>query len=271
MAALGKPAPSAAKAASPAAKGPSPAAKAPSAAKASSPTTKTPLPAAPSPPGEHIFIGSDDLSADPATSARTPRDTVVLRNPVRRTGAELTLYDEGYLKVTSLAKGNADAPFFLDLRFVDPVPKIERVIAVRWLTTALGCAATAALAGFLMRFDALYVAAGWALGVAALATAGALYVGIYSSHERIEFCTLHGRVDVLRLVANFGSIKKFRAFVPMLCRAIEEAAERIGADTAAYLRAEMREHYRLRGNGVLDNDECARGTGRILAQFDVQL
>jgi hypothetical protein len=57
----------------------------------------------------------------------------------------------------------------------------------------------------------------------------------------------------------------------MLCRAIEEAAERIGADTAAYLRAEMREHYRLRGNGVLDNDECARGTGRILAQFDVQL
>ena len=70
---------------------------------------KAPLPAAPSAPGEHIFIGSDDLSADPATSARTPRDAVVLRNPIRRTGAELTLYDEGYLKVTSLAKGNADA------------------------------------------------------------------------------------------------------------------------------------------------------------------
>jgi hypothetical protein len=33
----------------------------------------------------------------------------------------------------------------------------------------------------------------------------------------------------------------------------------------------MREHYRLRGDRVLDNDACARGTGRILAQFDVQL
>jgi hypothetical protein len=76
---------------------------------------------------------------------------------------------------------------------------------------------------------------------------------------------------VLRFVANLGSVKRFRAFVPRLCHAIEEAAERIGADTAAYLRAEMREHYRLRGDGVLDNDECARGTGRILAQFDVQL
>ncbi len=222
-------------------------------------------------PGEHIYIGSEDSSADPAIAARTPREAIVLRNPVRRTGAELTLYDEGYLKVIELERGAADAPFFLDLRFVDPVPKIERVIAMRWLTAAFGCGAVTALAAFLLRFDAFHSVAVWALGGAALATAAALYVGVYSSHERIEFCTLHGRAAVLQLVANLGSIRRFHAFVPMLCRAIEETAERIGADTAAFLRAEMREHYRLRGNGVLDSDECARGTGRILAQFDIQL
>jgi hypothetical protein len=82
---------------------------------------------------------------------------------------------------------------------------------------------------------------------------------------------LHGRVTVLRLVAQLGTIRKLRSFVPTLSGAIEEAAESIGSDTAAYLRAEMREHYRLRGDGVLDNDDCAAGTGRILAQFDVQL
>jgi hypothetical protein len=233
-----------------------------------SPAATTPLPVA---RGEHIYIGSEDLSADPKAAARTPRGTTVLRNPIRRSGAELTLFDEGYLKTTLLAKGNANAPFFLDLRFVDPVPKIERVVATRWLTAALACGALTALAAFLLRFDALYTVAVWALGIAALATAGTLYVGIYSSHETIEFCTLHGRAAVLRLVANVGSINKFRAFVPQLTQAIEEAAERIGTDTAAYLRAEMREHYRLRGDDVLDNDECARGTGRILAQFDVQL
>jgi hypothetical protein len=220
---------------------------------------------------EHIYIGSDELGADPATAARTPRDTVVLRNPIRRIGAEMTLYDEGYLKVTEFVKGNADAPFLLDLRFVDPVPKIERVIAMRWLTAAFGCGALAVLAAFLLRFDAFYVVALAAFCLATLVTVATLYIGIYASHERIEFCTLHGRAAVLELVANLGSIKKFHAFVPKLCRAIEEAAERIGTDTAAYLRAEMREHYRLRGDGVLDSDECARGTGRILAQFDVQL
>lgn len=220
---------------------------------------------------EHIYIESEDLATNPAAAARTLRQTVVLRNPLRHTGAELALYDEGFLKVTKLRRGNADKPFFLDLRFVDPVPKLERAIAARWLAAALGGGALTALAGFLMRFDALYSFAAMGLALAAVSTAATLYAGLYLSHERTEFCTLHGRSAVLELIANFGSIKKYRAFVPVLSQAIEEAAERIGTDTAAFLRAEMREHYRLRGDGVLDNDECGLGTGRILAQFDVQL
>jgi hypothetical protein len=241
--------------------------------------SKTATPAAPIPsaaavpavPAEHIYIESEDLTSNPAGAARTLRETVVLRNPIRRTGAELALFQEGFLKITPLRNKDAEEPFFLDLRFVDPIPKLERVVAVRWLTGSLGCAALMALAAFLMRFDALYAFAGVGLGVATLAAAITLYVGLYLSHERTEFYTLHGRATVLELVANFGSIKKFRAFVPTLSQAVEEAAERIGADTAAFLRAEMREHYRLRGDGVLDNDACAKGTGRILAQFDVQL
>jgi hypothetical protein len=238
--------------------------------------TTAPLPAptpagAAQPQGEHIYIGSEDLSANPAAAARSLRGTVRLRNSIRRTGAELALFDEGFLKVTPLRNNGTDQPFFLDLRFVDPVPKLDRVIAVRWLTGALGCGVTMALAAFLMRFDALHTVAAAGLAGATIAAIITLYVGLYLSHEKTEFCTLHGRTTVLELVANFGSIKKFRAFVPALSRAIEEAAERIGVDTAAFLRAEMREHYRLRGDGVLDADECARGTGRILAQFDVQL
>jgi hypothetical protein len=234
--------------------------------------TYTATPAEPPPaPAEHIFIASEDSSSSPAATARSLRETVVVRNAIRRLGAELAFYDEGFLKVVELRKGAANEPFFLDLRFIDPIPKIERVIAVRWLTSALGCAALGALAAFLLRFEALHGVALWALGGATLATAATLYVGVYSSHELIEFCTLHGRIPVLRLIANFGCMTKYRAVVPMLSHAIEEAAERIGTDTAAYLRAEMREHYRLRGDGVLGNEECAKGTGRILAQFDVQL
>lgn len=222
-------------------------------------------------PSEHIYIASEDLSADPAHGARTVRETIEVRNPLRHESTDLVLYEEGVLKVTERRKHKGAESFFLDLRFLDPIPSIERVVAKNWLLGAVGCATAAALAAFLLRFDAVYVVAISALAVCAVTGAGALYGSLYRSYERAEFRTLHGRTTVLSLTANVGARKALRAALPVLSSAIEEAAERITADTAAYLRAEMREHYRLRGDGVLDSTACASGTGRILAQFDVQL
>jgi hypothetical protein len=220
---------------------------------------------------EHIYIASEEVG-DPATTAREVRSTFTLTNPLRRAGTRLTLYEEGVLAVAALRNGvPSGGRVLLDLRYLDSVPTIERVIAVRCLYTALGCGATAALAAFLLRFEALHTSAMALLAATALIGLGALTLAVRSSHEKIEFCTRHGRATALRLVATFGSMKKLRAFVPALSKAIEEAGDLIGDDTAAYLRAEMREHYRLRSDGVLDNDACAAGTGRILAQFDAQL
>ncbi len=235
------------------------------------PAVSAPAPVPDDSPSEHIYIGGDDFSVEPATAARTVLATRKLDNAVRRRGVEVTLFEEGYVKVAERSGKKTGGSFFLDLRFVDPVPRIERVFAARSFLVALGCGATAALAGFLLRFEALYAFAAPALGAVVLAAAIALYFGVYRTYEATEFRTLHGRVVVLRLLANFGSIKRFRAFVPVLSEAIEAAVERIGADTSAYLRGEMREHYRLRGEGVLDSDTCAAGTGRILAQFDIQI
>lgn len=235
------------------------------------PAVSAPAPVPDDSPSEHIYMGGDEFSTEPAVAARTVRATRKLDNPVRGRGVEVTIFEEGFVKVRERSGKETGERFLLDLRFVDPVPRIERVFAARSFLVALGCGATAALAGFLLRFEALYVFALPALGAAGLATAVALYFGIYRTYETTEFRTLHGGVVVLRLLANFGSIKRFRAFVPVLSEAIEEAAERVGDDTQAYLRAEMREHYRLRGDGVLDSAACATGTGRILAHFDVQM
>jgi len=165
-------------------------------------------------------------------------------------------------------RGRRGEPFRLDLRYLDPVPSIDRVIAKRaWWTTAGGIAfalAAAALSSLVPFAVSIALAAGAvALGAAAIA--------LHRSHEKTEFHTIHGRARVLTLVANFGALKPVRAFVPELSRAIEEVAESITDDTSAYLRAEMREHYRLRGDRVLTPETCAESTGRILAQFDVQL
>lgn len=219
---------------------------------------------------EQIVISSEE-SATPTTSSRTVLERLTLRNAMRRTSVELTLYKEGFLDVAETRGGKDGDRFRLDLHYLDPVPTIERNVASRWFYAALGCGAVAVLAGFALRFESVWIAALAVLGVALIAAGATLFVGLYRSCERTAFATIHGRAPVLELVANLGSLKKFRALVPTLSTAIEEAAESIGDDTAAFLRAEMREHYRLRGDGVLSNQSCADSTGRILAQFDVQL
>jgi len=221
-------------------------------------------------PSEHIYIGSDE-ARNPATTARTVRERFTLHNAVRRAGTLLTLYSEGFVGVTEELRGRTRETFHLDLQYLDPVPSIERVIASRWLYATLGSGAVAALAAFLTRFEWMAAPAWIALAVATLAALGTLAVGVYFSYEKTTFYTIHGRAPVLTLLANIGAVKKFRAFVPVLSAAIEEAAEQIGHDTSAFLRAEMREHYRLRGDRVLSQQLCADSTGRILAQFDVEL
>jgi len=224
------------------------------------------------PPGaaEHIFIGSDDLNPDPAKAGRTVHERVELRNAARRASVQITLFEEGFAEVVERGKGAAE-PYRLDLHYLDPIPSITRVVAKRAFLVSVGCVLVTLVALALAQWPVLLPVA---LPAALLGASSALIaaaVGLHRSHERTEFFTIHGRARVLSLVANFGSMKQFRAFVPVLSRAIEESAEKITSDTSAYLRAEMREHYRLRGDGVLSSEVCGESTGRILAQFDIQI
>jgi len=219
---------------------------------------------------EHIFIESNEVT-DPRSAGQTVRERWRLANPLRRQLTEITLFEEGYIEVVEHSRGRRGEPFRLDLRYLDPVPSLSRFVSKRAWWTAVGCAAAAFVAlaiAQLASLGTLAVSFALAAGAAALVAAT---IALYRSHEKTEFFTLHGRARVFALMANFGAIKPVRAFVPELSSAIQEAEEDIPGDTSVYLRAEMREHYRLRGDGVLSATTCADSTGRILAHFDVQL
>jgi hypothetical protein len=222
-------------------------------------------------PSEHIYIASEESDANAATAAHKVLEKLELKNSIRRTRTELTVFEEGFLKVVEYTNGNRGEPYRLDLRYLDPVPSIAHVVARRSILATFAGGGIAALAAALLQlaifptvtfFGAL---AGFGLMAVALA------IAVYRSHERIEFCTIHGRAVVLTLIVNVGGIRQARALLPKIARTIEEVAETIDTDPSTFLRAEMREHYRLRGDGVLTNESCSDSTGRILAQFDVQL
>ena len=216
---------------------------------------------------EHILLEGDGEPA--ASGPLTESRRIALGDAVRGVETTLVLYAEGYLKIRESRRGKRTKSHRLDLRYVDPVPTIERHVPKRVGLAALACAGLAALAGLIGLIDAVSAVAVPVAAALTAAAAIALAVFFHGIHERMVFVTQHGRAPVLALSAGLGVIRRYRALLPALSRAIEDAGEDIGHDTKNYLRSEMREHYRLRSDGVLSDSICSDSTGRILAQFDV--
>jgi hypothetical protein len=180
----------------------------------------------------------------------------------------MTFFRQGFLEVVERRGGRSSRCVPIDLRYLDPMPTLDRRYPLRLLRIA---GATAAVAAVLTALAAFGIASAWTTPAAAAAVATAAMAAIgcfYLSHEEIRFYTLHGRAMTLRLCAGLGCIGRYRKLLPKIVGAIETAADDIGEDTMLYLRSEMREHYRLRGAGVLSDAECSDSTARILAQFD---
>jgi hypothetical protein len=198
---------------------------------------------------------------------RELRDEIVIRDSVRRRQTTLRLYAEGWLDIETSRSGKEPHLDRINLRYIDAVPNMQRFYPVDLLKVTGVMAALATLA-------AVPAALGW-LAIytvptaitAAAATLAGLWFSFDQSHEKIVFETLHGRADAISLTAGLGTIGKFQKVVPKLIEAIADAAQSVHEETAVYLRAEMREHYRLCNEGVLTDDECAESTGRILKSF----
>ena len=218
---------------------------------------------------EHIFLADDSH-----VETHEPKNVVEkleLRDWLRGSVWTITLYEESFLRLDEARRGKLVRSHGVDLRYLDPVPSLERRYPRRLGRIAAAAAGGSALALLLAQFPPMQTLAAPAAVLAGAGAAAALLVFLRASHEKIVFCTLHGRAPALSLTAGLVCVRRFRAALPKIMRAIENAEEEIGDDTAIFLRAEMREHYRLRGDGVLSERECSESTGRILTHFDDEM
>ena len=209
-----------------------------------------------------------EVAGVPGREAREIENEFEIQDRLRGRRTAVRIYAEGWIDIEIERRRKPLRHMRLDLRYLDPIPTIRRRRPRLLLKIGGGLTALTALAATLASFGLMFGVTLTAAIVAGLAAAGCLFWAYYLSHEKITFHTLHGRAPAIRFGAGLGTIRRFRKLVPEIVAAIVAAATTIGDDTAIFLRSEMREHYRLRNDGILSEAECAESTGRILTQFD---
>lgn len=217
---------------------------------------------------EHIYL-SDETAVD-GTGPKTVREKIDFLDRLRGMDLRITLYDEGYLRLDE-TRGKRTRTHNVNLRYLDPVPTVKRHYAKRTLKIVALLAIIAGVAASLTVLPSVRAIAILAATAAGGAALGAFLLFVYLSHEKTVFRTMHGRAAALTLTAGLGRIRRLRRILPNIINAIGDAADDIGEDTTVFLRAEMREHYRLRTDGVLSEEECSDSTGRILVHFDDEM
>lgn len=216
--------------------------------------------------GEHIVIADElyDHSVEPTQLTREES----IANRIKGIVTELYFYDEGWVKVRQSFKGKNTTEHLIELRFLNPRAETSRRPAKRSLWLALGLGVIAILAALLLPMTALSTYALSAAAIFATLALFALLSHIYRHDVRYRFVTATGRAAVLTLPGSFGCMRRTRASVRMIREAISDARSEDNVGDVAYLRAEMKAHYKLAETGVISQQACADGTRLILSRFN---
>jgi len=213
---------------------------------------------------EHICLEADS-SPEIANSAVT--ETVEYRLQLKRRthGSEqnITIYDSGRIDADFSQRKAQPRRYRIDARNLDANPVVVRHVARRTLITALVTGATSmlllALPLWFTPLGAWQLPAGILLATTSLF---ALLLGVYLTGETVSFVSLHGRVPIITVRGGIRCHKRCAALSKALSQVTQAVREE--TDIAHLLRNEMREHHRLKVEGVIDAEDFESAKLRIL-------
>jgi hypothetical protein len=229
----------------------------------------------PAPVAERVVLESDDSDevAVPAyDAARKVQAHVKLHSRVRGGRLALEVFNYRYLAV-HLKKMPWSAPvaFVADLRFVDGNVERRRRIPKRWWQVSAGLFFLCAIAIWLFsRTTAPWSNNAWFAPLVFLC-AGAVCVALVSTYlttETVSLRSRNGRARLLEFTGGVGTFRALRAFETKLAAHIRHAIAASSREKAQQLRAEMREHQRLREQGILTGQDYEESKARILRSHD---
>ena len=214
---------------------------------------------------EEICLTTTDADPEPLQSGEPAQQVAELEqiNRMRRCRSQFTLYNNHRLAVRTQGALQNSRDYEVDLGILDPHPRRQLRIAWHYV---LGFAVLSGAAGFLAFFSA--TTNGTLLSVVAIAFAAlSLVLALYCSHDRLVFYSQHGRVPLVVLFNRLPDRATLDAFTHTLVQEIE-GARALDPPTSETLSEELKEHRRLREEGVISCRRYDIVKQRILGQHN---
>jgi len=177
-----------------------------------------------------------------------------------------TLFDGHFLSVYSKTVFSKPKNYWLDLAYLEPTPR--RILTVDG--PALYATGILSLAAVVLILINGFYGEPWTLlpiTVATVCSASiALLVLIYRSKDRVVFFSRYGRVNWLEFLINKPNQRACKDFIEMIASASHAVSSHQSSRHEQRLGAELREHRRLRDEGILPSKVYEDVKGRLLGQ-----
>ncbi len=223
---------------------------------------------------EHILLESDVREVPELRAARKVHARLIIRNVLRRRAIELTLIDYFYLSVRERRASTPGPEYVLDLRFADPSLRLARHVPWKWITATLALSTLCGAVGWrIFSGPGPWWEHGWLAVFGSLfgAAAIAALVSAWRAHETLMLFSSNGRARLLQFTGGIGTFRLIRRFSTQLAAHLRIAIAARRPANSEHLRDEMREHFRLRKIGVLEQSDYEDAKQRILARHSTGL
>ncbi|MGQ0383547.1 MAG: hypothetical protein ACT4UP_02500 [Gammaproteobacteria bacterium] len=218
---------------------------------------------------EHITLDGD-LHASAAPPEQATRPTLhcyTVPSGPEGCFTQLSVLDGHYLAVRAMGARGRALQYQFDLRFADPTPVRVRRVPWRWLVLAT-LIVGAGLAAAAITWPAAVATPGPGLagGLAAACIGGiGVYIGWRWTTESLELRSVHGAAALVSVTGRLGASRRHHQMFFELSSIVTAARAARPQAKREFLRDEMREHYRLRKLGVLDEKAYDASKAAILA------
>jgi len=215
--------------------------------------------------GESICLSSEGFETEQPPE-QTTNSRFEQKGRLFRYQADYRIYNDHYIEVKTASVFERPQTYQLDCTFLDRHAK--RVLDIDWGSAAAFMflvSSAIVLAWLAPSLEISAVMLGASLASALAAAALALVVCLHRSSDTIVFYSRHGRVPLLSLRNRNPSSAELKAFVGDISDRIKRARRRWN-NREQFLSAELREHRRLKDEGILTPERYEAVKRRILGR-----